>query len=130
MKYVELGWVLSDPSGRQSMAATLPSPERDLYLPPGKKASVLQETTLRLFSSNGQPANVQKMTGFISQVEFTDGKVWVPSRQNLESRDAPDMVAPSAEEQRLCQHVPQEGHRRPDRRAQEVLNCLTGLATI
>jgi hypothetical protein len=102
VRYVELGWVLSDPSGRQSIAATLPSPERDLYLAPGKKTSMLQETTLRLFSSNGQAANVQKMTGFISQVEFTDGKVWVPNRQNLDIlRDAHQVLAPSAEEQRL-----------------------------
>lgn len=101
VKYVELGWVLSDPSGRQSIAATLPSPERDLYLAPGKKTSVLQETTLRLFSSSGQAANVRKMTGFISQVEFTDGKVWVPTRQNLEDPILRQVVAPSAEEQRL-----------------------------
>jgi hypothetical protein len=101
VKYVELGWVLSDSSGRQSMAATLPSAERDLYLPPGQKASVLQETTLRLFSNNGQPASVQNMTGFVSQVEFTDGKVWVPNRQNLADPILRQVVAPSAEEQRL-----------------------------
>jgi hypothetical protein len=101
VRYVELGWVLADPSGRQSMAATLPSPERDLYLAPGKKTSVLQDTTLRLFAAGGQPATIHKMTGFVSQVEFTDGKVWVPSRQNLESLR--QVVAPSAEEQRLFQ---------------------------
>jgi len=101
VRYVELGWVLTDPSGRQSIAATLPSQERDLFLPPGKKTSVLQETTLRLFSSNGQPANVQKMTGFVSQVEFIDGKVWVPNRQNLDDPLLRRVVAPSAEEQRL-----------------------------
>ena len=101
VKYVELGLILSDASGHQSIAATLPSPDRDILLPAGKKASVLQETTLRLFSSNGQAANVQKMTGFISQVEFTDGKVWVPNRQNLEDPLLRQVVAPSAEEQRL-----------------------------
>jgi len=101
VKYVELGWVLSDPSGRQATAATLPSQERDLFLAPGKKASVLQETTLRLFSSNGQPANVQKMTGFVSQVEFVDGKVWVPSRQNLDSPDMRRALPASDEELRL-----------------------------
>ena len=92
---------MTDPSGRQSIAATLPSPERDLYLAPGKKASVLQETTLRLFSSSGQPANVQKMTGFISQVEFMDGKVWVPNRQNLDSPAMRRAMPPSDEEVRL-----------------------------
>jgi hypothetical protein len=99
VRYLELGWVLGDASDRQSMAATLPSAERDLYLAPGKKTSVLQETTLRLFSKD-QPANVKSMTGFISQVEFTDGKVWVPNRQNLELLG--QMAPPSAEEQRLA----------------------------
>ncbi len=40
------------------------------------------------------------MTGFVSQVEFADGKVWVPNRQNLENPPA-KVLAPSAEEQRL-----------------------------
>jgi hypothetical protein len=107
VKYVELGWVLSDASGKQSIAASLPSAERDLYLAPGKKASVLQETTLRLFSGAGQPANVQKMTGYVSQVEFTDGKIWVPNRQNLENLR--QVVAPSVEEQRLGQVYVKKG---------------------
>jgi len=36
VKYVEFGWVVSDPSGRQYMAASLPSSETNLYLPAGK----------------------------------------------------------------------------------------------
>jgi hypothetical protein len=97
VRYLELGWVLSDPSDRQSLA-TLPSPDRDLYLMPGKSTSVLQDSTLRLFS-NGQPANVKNMTGYVSQVEFVDGKVWVPNRQNLEQLGK--MAPPSDEEVRL-----------------------------
>ncbi len=107
VKYVELALVLSDPAGRQSIAATLSSPDRDLYLAPGKRASVLQENTLKLFSNGGQPANVQKMTGFVSQVEFTDGKVWVPNRQNLDLLG--QMAAPSAEEQRLANMYRKKG---------------------
>ena len=42
--------------------------------------SLLQETTLN-FSSKGQPVNVQKIVGFVNQVEFSDGKIWVPNRQ-------------------------------------------------
>lgn len=100
VKYVELGWVVSDQAGRQYMAGSLPSAEANLYLPPGQSARVLQESTLS-FSSNGQPVNVRKMTGFISQVQFADGKVWVPSRQNLADPVLQKTLAPSAEEQRL-----------------------------
>jgi hypothetical protein len=100
VKYVELGWVVSDQAGRQYMAASLPSADPDLFLPPGSTGRVLQETTLR-FSSNGQPVNIQKMVGFVNQVEFADGKVWVPNRQSLENAVLLKVLAPSAEEQRL-----------------------------
>ena len=100
VKYVELGWIVSDETGRQYMAGSLPSSEPSLYLPPGQSARVLQESTLN-FSSNGQPVNVRKMTGFVNQVEFADGKVWVPNRQNLDNPVLQKVLAPSAEEQRL-----------------------------
>jgi hypothetical protein len=102
VKYVELGWVLSDASGRQSAAAALPSADPDLYLPPGKTARVLSDSALKLYGGNNQPVNVQKMTGFISQVEFADGKMWVPDRENLNDPMLTKVLAPSAEEQRLA----------------------------
>jgi hypothetical protein len=100
VKYVEFGWLVSDSAGREYMAAALPSSESTLYLPAGSQAVVRQDSSLR-FSSGGQPVNIQKMTGFISQVEFADGKVWVPSRQNLDNPLLRKVLAPSAEELRL-----------------------------
>jgi hypothetical protein len=101
VKYVELGWIVSDPSGKQYMAGSLPSAESDLVLLPGKNARLLQPSTLN-FSVKGQPVNVQKMVGFVSQVEFADGKVWVPNRQNLNDAMLQKVLPPSAEEQRLA----------------------------
>ncbi len=100
VKYVEMGWIVSDPSGRQYMAGSLPSADSDLVLPPGRSARLLQETTLN-FSAKGQPVNVQKMVGFVNQVEFADGKIWVPNRQNLDNALLLKVLPPSAEEQRL-----------------------------
>jgi len=100
VRYVEFGWLVSDPSGRQYMAAALPSSESALYLPAGSKATVRQDSSLR-FSAGGQPVNIEKMTGFVSQVEFVDGKVWVPSRQSLDNPLLQKVLAPSAEELRL-----------------------------
>jgi hypothetical protein len=100
VKYVEMGWIVSDQAGKQYMAGSLPSADTDLVLPPGKTARLLQETTLN-FSSRNQPVNVQKMMGFVSQVEFADGKIWVPNRQNLENAILLKVLPASAEEQRL-----------------------------
>ena len=102
VRYVEVGWILSDQAGRQSIAASLPSGNADLNLSPGKTASVRQDTALELYSIKGQPTNVQKMTGYIKQVQFNDGEVWIPSRQSLQEPELRNAVAPSAEEQRLA----------------------------
>ena len=100
VKYVEMGWIVSDPSGKQYMAGSLPSADSDLVLPPGQNARLQQQSTLN-FSVKGRPVNVQKMVGFVSQVEFADGKIWVPNRQNLENAMLLKVLPPSAEEQRL-----------------------------
>jgi hypothetical protein len=101
VKYVEMGWIVSDASGRQYMAGSLPSADNDVVLPPSRTGKLLQETTLS-FSAKGQPVSVQKMMGFVSQVEFTDGKIWVPNRQSLDSAVLLRVLPPSAEEQRLA----------------------------
>lgn len=100
VKYVEMAWMVSDSSGRQYMAASLPASDAEIYLPPGKTARLVQDTELRL-RRDGSPFTIQKMTGFVSQVEFADGRVWVPNHQNLEAEKLLNIVAPSAEEQRL-----------------------------
>ena len=101
VKYVEMGWIVSDSAGHQYMAGSLPSADKDLVLAPSKTGQLLQETTLS-FSAKGQPVNVQRMMGFVSQVEFTDGKVWVPNRENLENAVLLKVLPPSPEEQRLA----------------------------
>ena len=101
VKYVEMGWIVSDPAGHQYMAGSLPSADGDVVLAPSRTGKLLQETTLS-FSVKGQPVSVQKMMGFVSQVEFADGKIWVPNRQNLENAVLLKVLPPSAEEQRLA----------------------------
>ena len=108
VKYVELGWLVKDASGQQYLAASLPTPDPELNLPSGQTARVLQDSALE-FSRRGQPVNIKSMTGFVSQVEFTDGKMWVPARQSLEKALLLDVIAPSAEEQRLSELCRRKG---------------------
>jgi hypothetical protein len=100
VKYVELGWLVRDDSGEQYMAASLPASGSDFDLPAGRTTQVVQDKVLDL-SRNGQPLKIQGMTGFVSQVQFADGQIWVPSRQNLDEPTLRKALPPSLEEQRL-----------------------------
>lgn len=108
VRYVEIDWLVSDPAGRQYMAASLPASDPGLILRPGQTARVLGDTALK-FSREGKPVNVRSMAGFVSQVEFADGRIWVPSRQSLENAALLRVLAPSAEEQRLADLYRRQG---------------------
>jgi hypothetical protein len=102
VRYVELGWVLTDGNGRSYMAGALPSSDPAFSLPARGTGKVSQENTLE-FSTGGQPLSIRKVTGFVNQVEFSDGKVWVPSRQNMDSNPLLlQVMEPSVEEERLA----------------------------
>jgi hypothetical protein len=62
---------------------------------------VLQDTALRFSRNAGEPVAIDSMTGFVSEVEFADGRVWVPNRSSLESARLLRVLVPSPEEQRL-----------------------------
>jgi hypothetical protein len=102
VRYVEIGWIVRDPKGAEFMAASVPaSGPAALYLPAGKSARVLQDSSLRFTRNGGEPVAISGMTGFVSQVEFENGKVWVPDRQSLQNLQLLRVLAPSMEEQRL-----------------------------
>lgn len=102
VKYVELGWILTDPAGRAYMAGALPSTDPAFALPPRGTTQVRQENTLE-FTTNGKPFSIRKVTGFVNQVEYADGEVWVPKRPDIDTNPLLQQVlAPSVEEERLA----------------------------
>jgi hypothetical protein len=98
VRYVEIGWIVKDRQGHEFLAGSVPAAEVDLLLPPGQKGRVLQDTALRFSHSAGDPVPIASMTGFVSHVEFSDGRVWVPGRAVL-----PALASSSPEEQRLTE---------------------------
>jgi hypothetical protein len=100
VRYVEIGWIVKDSQGRQYMAASVPNADAELFLPPGRTGKVLQDTSLR-FSRGSDKISIAGVTGFVSQVEFADGKVWIPNRESLANAQLLGILAPSPEEQRL-----------------------------
>ncbi len=100
VKYVEVGWIVKDTSGNEYLAGSMPSAETDLYLPPGQHGEMFQDTALK-FSLAKRPISIGSMTGFVSQVEYADGGIWVPTREALNSSRLGKLQGPSPEEQRL-----------------------------
>jgi hypothetical protein len=102
VRYVELGWLLKDQDGREFLAGSVPASEDNLYLPPQKQARLYQDAALKFAKGAGRPLNIQGMRAFVSQVEYGDGTVWVPSREALVQSRLLEIIPPSPEEQRLA----------------------------
>lgn len=100
VRYVEIGWMVKDKDGHEYMAGSVPGSASAMLLPPGQHSRLLPDTTLT-FSRGGHPVEIESMSGFVSQVEFADGKVWVPSREEMKSSPLLRVIPPSSEEQRL-----------------------------
>jgi len=101
VRYVEIGWIVTDRKGKQFMAASVPASGPQFNLKSGSTSRVLQDTALRFSKDRGESVFIDKMTGFVSQVEFSDGKIWIPNRESLANAQLLGILAPSPEEQRL-----------------------------
>lgn len=108
VRYVEIGWLVKDKEGREYLAGSVPASESAMLLPAGQRARLLQDTSLK-FSRTGKPIEIEGMTGFVSEVEFADGHVWVPSRQDLNSSPLLRIMPASSEEQRLADIYAKKG---------------------
>lgn len=107
--YAELGWIIRDLDGREFYAGTVPVTSDKLALSPGAESVVQQEGVLQFHEQNPTPGGnrelpikLGEMVGFISQVQFADGTIWMPNRY------APGTPAPmrrlriTPEQQRLA----------------------------
>ncbi len=101
VRYVEIGWIVKDRRGSEFMAASLPASEPRLQLAPGRTGHILQDTALQFSRNGGEPVEIAGMTGFVSQVEFADGGIWIPNWDLLAEAQLLRILAPSPEEQRL-----------------------------
>jgi hypothetical protein len=101
IRYVEIGWLIKDTQGTEYLAGSVTPAEGELYLPPGRTARLLPDTSLRFSRKGGQAVNVQNMTGFVSEVEYSDGNIWIPKREDLKRSDLLRVMPPSFEEQHL-----------------------------
>jgi hypothetical protein len=108
VRYVEIGWLVKDKQGQEYLAGSVPASESTMILPAGQRTRLQQDTALK-FSRAGRPVEIDGMTAYVSQVEFADGHVWVPSRRDLDSSPLLRVTAPSPEEQRLADIYAKKG---------------------
>ena len=104
VRSVEVDWIVTDRQGKQYMAGSVPASGPEFNLKAGSTSRVVQDTSLRfsrLQNDGGSPVAITGMTGFIGQVEFADGTVWIPDRVALEKEQLLGILEPSPEEQRL-----------------------------
>ncbi len=102
VSHVELGWIVKDSNGHEFLAASVAS---DSKLSPGQKTQVTQDTLVRF----GGGTSIGSMSGFVNNVEFGDGKVWIPSREAIQNSGLRSVIAPSPEEQRLVRMYQRRG---------------------
>jgi hypothetical protein len=98
VRYVEIGWILTDRDGDEFYAGAVPA---DVNLQPGSSTKIQQDATLKLTQRNGRSIPINAMTGFVNQVEFSDGNIWIPQRNALDDPKLKRVLNPSPEEQRL-----------------------------
>jgi hypothetical protein len=102
IRHFEIGWIIRDHQGREFLAGSVPASEVGLKLAPGAKSVISEDATLRFTRPPGDPVSIEGMTGFVSQVEFTDGTIWIPSHAALSDPSVRGALVPSPEEQRLA----------------------------
>lgn len=116
IRYAEIGWIIRDLNGREFYAGTLPASDGDIALKPSEETVVRQQGVLRFSERqnvNGQlqevPVQLGEMVGYVSQVQFADGSIWMPNRYQASTPSAIRRLRLSPEQQRLASLYVREG---------------------
>ncbi len=103
IKNFEVGWIVRDEHGRDFVAGSVPS---SMQLAPVETAAMTQPGTLRFSHPGGQPMIVDSLFAFVNEVEFSDGKLWIPSRIDIAQATSDPILrralGSSPEQQRLA----------------------------
>jgi hypothetical protein len=110
VRSIGMGWIVRDERGREFVAGSAPSA---LDLAPVATASMVEPGTLRFSRPSGQPMMIGGLMAFVNDVEFADGKLWIPSRADIEEATSDPVLrrelASSPEQQRLTEIYRKKG---------------------
>ncbi len=100
VRSIELGLLIRDAEGREFSAGALPA---SLEMKPNTGATVQPTASITLNRPQGIPLKIESLTGFVQQVEFSNGDVWVPPSAFRDEARLSRLVPGSLEEQRLSE---------------------------
>jgi hypothetical protein len=116
VRYAEIGWIIRDLEGREFYAGTLPASPANFEGKPSGETLVRQEGVLRFTEkrdvagrAQDVPVRLGEMVGFVSQVQFADGSIWMPNRYQASTPAAIRNLRLSPEQQRLASLYAREG---------------------
>jgi hypothetical protein len=103
VRSIEMGWIVRDDRGRDFVAGYVPAP---LELAPIQLGTMREPGTLRFSHPSGQPMVIGALLAFVGDVEFADGKLWIPTRLDIDEATHDPILrralATSPEQQRLA----------------------------
>ena len=100
VRSIELGLLVRDQEGREFSAGSLPAA---LAMKPKAGAAVQPSASVTLNRPQGLPLRIDSVTGFVQQVEFANGDVWVPPSAFRDEARLAKLIPGSVEEQRLSE---------------------------
>ena len=107
---VDMGWIVRDEQGRDFMAGSVPS---QVKLNGVEAGTITESGTLRFSRGAGQPLMIGALLAFVNDVEFVDGKLWIPSRSDIETATNDPLLrralTNSPEQQRLAEIYRRKG---------------------
>jgi len=112
VRSVDMGWIVRDERGRDFVAGSVPAA---MPLGPVQTAVANERGTLRFSNAAGHPVTIGALMAFVSNVEFEDGNLWIPSRTDIDEATSDPVLrkalASSPEHQRLTEVFRRKGIR-------------------
>lgn len=82
VRSIDMGWIVRDGQGREFVAGALPSSTR---IAPVETAIMAEREALRFSHPAGEPMSIGSLMAFVNDVEFADGKLWIPTRADIQA---------------------------------------------
>ncbi len=107
---IDMGWIVRDERGRDFVAGSVPAA---MQLGPVQTGRMTEPGTLRFSHPAGQAMIVGALMAFVNDVEFADGKLWIPTRLDIDEATSDPILrralATSPEQQRLAEIYRRKG---------------------